>query len=248
MSKSNRTVVVCSNSICDACFHKHSPRTECTHPQLTACKSCFRVNVRSATCTCDHHMYSSPQILRMVGQKSGPFWYVDIQIFDQAFPAMINTSILKCRVNHQLSVWLQITSNGVVDNEATEIIVPITRKDGRIAEVCCDINKPQLEMMELGQQFLKYAGYVLTLGDDTIDSQQSPLAKDPQEVNYVYNLPEGQELRLHLNNNRKFLKQSRVAKIEDWPAESKRVIVRAKHRRSTQDSVVTLYRTFTYRS
>lgn len=234
----NQNLVICSNSICDICFQKHSPRVSCTNSEIIACNSCFRLNVRSSNCTCEHYAYNSPQILRLVGSKSSPFWYVDVQIFDQAFPAMINTSIIKCRISLQLSVWIQMTSNGVVDDDATQILVPISREDGRIAEVKCDINKSQTEMIELGQQYLKYFGYTLTLGNDTINSQTSPIAKHSQEVNFIYNLPEGQDLRNYLNKSRRFLKQSRIAKIDDWAEkpDSKRIILSAKRRRSTQDS------------
>lgn len=234
----NRNLVICSNSVCDVCFQKHSPRTACTSSEIIACKTCFRINVRSSNCTCDHLNYKSAQSLRMVGSTSGPFWYVDIQIFDQPFPAMINTSIFKCRVNHQLSVWIQMTSNDAVDDEASEILVPITCKDGQIAEVQCEIDKTQVEMMELGQQYLKYFGYVLTIGEDTINSQTSTIALHRQEVNYVYNLPEGQALRNHLNKTKRFLKQRRVAKIENWAeeAENRKIVIRTKRRRSTTDS------------
>lgn len=205
--------------------------------KITACRNCFRINVNTDDCTCDHFEYISPQTLRLVGSSAGPLWYIDIQIFDHSFPAMINTSIFKCRINHQMSVWLQMTSNGVVDKEATEISVPVSRKDGRVADVHCDINKPQVELIELGQQYLKYAGYTLTVGEDTIRSHNSPIANDSQEVNYAYNLPLCTDLRIHLNKNKRFLKQRRIAKLPNWPqqADSRKIVVQ-KRRRSSQDS------------
>lgn len=136
-----------------------------------------------------------------------------------------------------MSVWLQMTSNGSVDEEATEISVPISRKDGRIADVHCDVNKPQIDLIELGQQYLKYAGYTVTIGDDTIYSDTSPIANDSQEVNYAYNLPACTDLRTHLNKNKRFLKQRRIAKLPDWPqqTESRRVVL-PKRSRSNQGS------------
>lgn len=70
-----------------------------------------------------------------------------------------------------------------------------------------DIKKPQIDLIELGQQYLKYFGYKLTLGDDTINSQTSPIATNSQQVNYAYNLPTCNDLRTHLNKNKRFLKQ-----------------------------------------
>lgn len=130
-----------------------------------------------------------------------------------------------------------MTFNGSVDEEATEISVPISRKDGRVADVHCDINKPQIDLIELGQQYLKYSGYTLTMGDDTIHSQTSPIANDSQEVNYAYNLPTCTDLRTLLTNNKRFLKQRRSAKLPNWPQQvNARKVVISKRRRSTQDS------------
>lgn len=137
-----------------------------------------------------------------------------------------------------MSVWLQMTSNGMVDDEGTEIMVPFTRKDGRIAEVRCDIQKTQDNMIELGQQYLKYFGYSLTMGEDTIDSRTSPIATDPQEANFVYNMPAGQDLRSHLSKTTRFLKQRRIAKLADWPpkTESRTIVITKRRRSSSQNS------------
>lgn len=173
----------------------------------------------------------------MVGASAGPLWYIDVRIFDQAFPAMINTSIFKCRINHTMSVWLQMTANGNIDEEATEISTPISRTDGRIADVRCEIHKVQSNLIEVGQQYLKYIGYSFTMGPDTIHSNSSPIASDPQEVDYAYNLPTCIDLRSYLNKNRMFLKRRRVASVPEWPLkEDSRTVVINKRRRSSSNS------------
>lgn len=161
------------------------------------------------------------KVLRMAGDSGAPLWYIDIVVFGKAFPALINTSIIRSKINHNFSLWLQLQSKHPIDINATEIILPLS-KDGNIINFICDIFKPQVEIIELGMEYFKHFGYTFTFEGVTIDSDVSPISSHPRETNYVYNLkPRGYTLRQHLIKKRRFLKQKRNVPIANWPPASK---------------------------
>lgn len=232
-----KSLVTKPKALCGHCLIRHSS-SDCPDSKIISCRKCFRLNVRTENCECIQQKYSSPQVFRLVGNETSPKLYVDITAFNQAFPALINTSIVKCRINYKMSVWLQMKSFGTIDEEATELIVPFTRKGNKL-EITCEIYKPQIEAIELGLEYLQIIGYTFTFEGVTINSDSSPIASHPQEVEFAYNLPfRGTELREHLVAKRKFLKKGRIAEIPNWPpqpASNRLVIVRRTKRRRSSD-------------
>lgn len=235
---SNDEIVV--NTLCLNCFHKGHDEEECSKFGVYACINCYRFNVATSACNCNNRKQdSSPQLTRLVGDHIGPYWYIDIKIFDKIVPAMINTSIKRCRINQDLAFWIQSCSNAEINDDA-EIRVPIQRK-GTTYEIRCQVFESESEVMEVGTAFLKYFGFRFTFDFDgvTISSQDSFIASHPSEVEYVYNIPAiGKDLRELLNQKKKFLRKGRVAKPSNWPPKSNgsdRIVIIRRTKPATQN-------------
>ena len=198
------------------CFHcyqsGHSRTTKCTSNGIIACTSCFRLNVFSKKCTCKNLQNgSSQQVLRIVGNKTMHKWYLDITIFDIIMPARINPLIARSQVSQSFANWLQANNHQPHDDTTTIII--ITRRQGRMMRIECDISSSQDEHIQLGMDFMIQIGYTFTMKGVSIVSNNTPVMSNKYETEYVYNLPSvGKDLRNYLNNKRFFLKKGRVIK------------------------------------
>lgn len=211
---SNEEITV--DIICQNCFRLGHIDEECAEFRIQACTKCYRLNVTTSNCNCKNRKQNyPPQLLRLVGDHIGPLWYIDIKILDKIVNALINTSIKRCRINKQLALWLQSSSNESIDSNC-EIRVPIKRK-GTTYVIRCQISESQTELLEVGTAFLKYFGYQFTFDGVTISSQQSFIASSSNEIEYAYNVPAiGKDLREYLNKKRKFLKKGRIMKSTNW--------------------------------
>lgn len=218
-----------SHNLCKDCLTRECTREGiCPQGRIITSKCCHKLNVFTANCNCASRATRPHQCIRLVGDPESPLWYVDLKIFNRSFPALVNTSIRKCRINYHMSMWLQAKSNGVIDEEVTEIIIPF-RRYGRTIDVECEVFKPNTEVIEIGMLFLKTFGYKFTFERVTINSDNSPILSSPYEVEYAYNLsPRGRDLRNYLIEKKRFLKRGRIIKLEDWPptpTSTRRVVV-----------------------
>lgn len=213
MSQQNDYPEVFISKPCPHCFRQGHTKDVCNRFRMIACASCFRLNVVTSKCNCNDRRKPLPlQVPRLVGDHTGPHWYIDLQIFGTIVQAMINTSIKRCSINESLALWVQSKSSRVIDELSEEIRVPIERK-GSSFEIRCQISKIQVEPLEVGTAFLKYFGYQFTFDGTTIDSDKSFIASHPNEIEYVYNVKTfGKDLREYLTKKKTFLKKGRVIK------------------------------------
>lgn len=129
-----------SSKPCFHCYHLgHSPNELCPNDGIIACTKCFRLYVFSKGCNCvNRHLPDPQQVLRLVGKKKAPKWFTDVCINDRLFPAMINTSISRCRVSATFAKWWQSEVISSLDENSTILSVEIKRR-GRRIRVACDI-------------------------------------------------------------------------------------------------------------
>lgn len=198
------------------CFHcyktGHQQTHKCTNKGVIACTSCFRLNTFSNKCNCkDLKRRQAPQVLRIVGDNNSHKWYLDLEIHHQIFPAIVNPTIVRSRVNHTFADWWQSIMRNSVYHDATTIILKTIRKGMSIRIPCEVIN--QHEHIELGMEFMIAVGYNLTMKNVSIDSQHSPILSSKFEADYVYNMPIlGEDLRHYLIAKKHFLKRGRIMK------------------------------------
>lgn len=178
-----------------------------------ACTNCFRLNVLTESCNCQDRCQPQPsQVLRLAGKRSAPRWYVDLNIFNREFAALINPTIERGRVSMNFAKWLRSVSQDSSNSNISIVTFEIARKE-LILEVTCDVSDTQEDEIHIGADLMTFLGYKFTLEDVTIDSTQSYIASTPYEVNYSYNLPgKAEDLRLYLQAKAVFLKQSRITK------------------------------------
>ena len=197
---------------CLTCYQ--SGHTKCTRNSIRACSSCFRLNVLSKRCNCNHpKRRNPPQLLRIVGSRFCHQWYLDVEISDTIIPALVNPSIKRSRVNNTLATWWQSTQRDSVYHDTDTIIIK-TRRQGNTMEIPCDVVYAQNEFIQLGMEFLIAIGYTFTLEGVSISSHHSPILSSPYETDYIYNhSPLGDDLRQYLNQKRFFLKRSRIINV-----------------------------------
>lgn len=180
------------------------------------------------------------QVLRLVGKPKAPRWYTDLYIQDQIVPAMLNTSITRCRVSSKLAIWWKSLNPPKESTDPNIIFLEIQRK-GRRIQMSCDVVS-DLEAgshIQLGTEIMTFLGYTFTMENISIKSKHSPVLTDPYEMEYVYNLPTlGGDLRNYLNNKRHFLKKARIVKkhCTTFKPKTKRIVVLRRSSSSSSES------------
>lgn len=202
-----------SRKPCFQCFERDHLAEDYTTSGPISCSRCFRLNVHTETCNCQDRCQPPPsQVLRLAGKKIAPRWYVDLNIFDREFAALINPTIERGRVSLNFANWLRSVSPYNIRSNANTVTIEITRRT-LILEVTCDISETQEDEIHIGADLMMFLGYKFTMQDVSIDSTQSYIASTPYEINYSYNLPgKAEDLRLYLQAKAVFLKQARTTK------------------------------------
>lgn len=226
------------------CFHcygtDHSTDIKCTRNGIISCTKCFRLNVFTAKCNCQHQNRKTPlQVLRLVGKPSAPRLYVDLRLHDIIVPALLNTALEVSRVNPEFANWWQSISTDSIYRDANTITVETVRK-GLLMKIQCDVIDSQEHFIELGTDFMTAAGFSLTLEGVSVYSEHSPVLSNPHVTEYVYNLRHrGHDLRTYLSRKKFFLKQGRINKPSfKLPKSSQRTVIvrKRKYSRSSSDS------------
>lgn len=223
---------------CFHCYKKGHPSDEkCTRHGLISCTNCFRLNVFTKQCNCrQHHKPSPPQVLRMVGNRRSPRWYVDLYFHEVAIPALLNTTISRCRVNAEFATWYQSHHENSIYQDADTIVIETKRK-GILLQITCDVFNNQKEHIEVGTELMMVCKYQFTLENITIDSELSPVSSSPYETEYVYNLmPRGCDLRTYLNSKKCFLKLGRINKLRLKSSNDRTRVVTARRNRRSESS------------
>lgn len=187
-------------NLCFNCYRQgHNRFEKCPNPFIIACSKCFQINVFTNRCQCQNPDSKFPgQTLRLAGNKKAPKIYIDIEICGFMFHALYNSSISTTRINHDLASWLFDLTELVcddVDRNVNKVQVPIARR-GRQMNLECRIVKYQERPIELGQDYVYHQGFTFKFDDLTIRSRNSPVSTFPDEINFLYNIPElGASLR-----------------------------------------------------
>lgn len=200
------------------CFHcyklGHSSREACPNDGLIACTRCFRTYVFSNGCNCLDKRQPEPcQVLRLIGKPKAPRWFTDLKIRDQTFPAMLNSSISRCRVSSVFANWWNSLKPNKNAQDANMILLEIQRK-GRCIRITCDVTADFEDDLhiQIGTELMTFLGYTLTMENISVKSNHSPVLSTPYEIEYVYNLPTvGVDLRDYLIRKRHFIKKRRTA-------------------------------------
>lgn len=198
------------------CFHcyqlGHPPTEICPNEGIIACTKCFRLYVFSTGCNClNKRRPDPPQVLRLIGKKKAPKWVTDVCINDRYFPALLNTSISRCRVTSMFATWFK-SENSTQSETGDKILSIDIQRKGRRIRVSCDIVEELLDdvHIHLGTELMTFLGYVFTMENISIKSNHSPILSTPFESEYVYNLPSvGEDLRKYLIRKRQFLKKGK---------------------------------------
>lgn len=199
--------------MCLRCFKSDHSSDDCTTYGLISCASCFRLNVLTKTCNCKDFKQPDPaQIIRLAGKQNAPRWFLDLNIHERIFAALVNPSIERGRVNGPFAHWLRVVTGDDVASLSPTLTVNIDRH-GQILQITCDIIKDQEDFIQIGADFMKFLKYTLTMEGCTINSDKSYIAPNPYETNYVYNIPkDGADLRSFLTTKRFFMKSARTLK------------------------------------
>lgn len=125
---------------CFRCYQRdHPPQDDCPNEGLIACTRCFRTYVFSKGCNCLDKRQPEPcQVLRLIGKPKAPRWFTDVKIRDKIFPALLNSSITRCRVSSKFAEWWNSFESSKPSPHNNMIILEIQRK-GRHIQITCDI-------------------------------------------------------------------------------------------------------------
>lgn len=156
---------------CFRCYQlSHSTRERCPNNGLISCTRCFRANVFTNGCNCLDKKQPEPcQVLRFIGNPKSPRWFTDLKIHDQIVPAMINTSITRCRVSVTFAKWWNSYNSSNKTNDQTMILLAITRKERQIQIPCDVINNLEENIhIEIGTELMTFLKYTFTMENITI--------------------------------------------------------------------------------
>lgn len=199
---------------CKRCLQSNHDFEECPYPhEIVNCEGCIRLNVLSPECNCnDYTRPPPPQVLRMCGKKQSPKWYIDLNINNRRFVALLNPTLDRGTVSKAFALWLQSQGNDGTELKEGSIKVNIKR-NGRMLQITCDILHEQVVHIQIGGDFMKYLKYKFTMEGITLDSEHSYVASSPYDLNYGYNIPKiGEDLRDYLKTKAFFLKKARTIK------------------------------------
>lgn len=198
---------------CFQCYNPDHASEECTSHGPISCSRCFRLNVLTESCNCQDRCEPPPsQVLRLAGKKIAPRWYVDLNVNNREFAALINPTIERGQVSLGFAKWLRSVSKNNSNSSSDTVTFEITRKE-LILEITCDVSEHQTDEIHIGADLMMFLGYKFSMEDVSIDSNQSYIASSPYEVNYAYNLPgKAKDLRLYLQAKAIFLRQTRTIK------------------------------------
>lgn len=153
-------------------------------------------------------MPEPPKELRLVGDRRAPRPYIDVQIAKRTFQAVLSTGSENSSINQKVLEWVKAKFPNAHDEMVNYIEIPIEMNDV-ITTVECLINSSQKDDLQLGTHFLSFHDFQFIFNGIVLDSSQSPISLNRNEVSFVYNLPEHQHLRQYLRRRAFFLRPDR---------------------------------------
>lgn len=188
------------DKLCIRCFcigHRREDGCGSNEPHI-ACSQCFRMNIFSQNCVCSNCFKTLSQkgmTLRLSDGKC-PRPYIDVIFGGRIIPALINTSSYRSSINLEA---LELINAERRLAELSEFTYPGTleykiRRRNRTLTLLFTINATQPQLLKVGMQFLMRSGFALTIDRVTI-SQRSAVTTNPYTIDFLYNRPQGYQLR-----------------------------------------------------
>lgn len=194
--------------ICRHCYQTDHMRRVCNEVSIVACSICYKLNVFTTWC-CERKNRKEitdqvHQVLRFAGNPV-PRIFIDVNILFKNIPALINTGLTRSVIDYSLARYIRGFDAFTEDDwlkTATGMKVPIRL---RRVEHYIDCRIRNLEPgihLELGMDFLMLLPFRLTFDNITLNTKANWATTHHEEINYVYNMPRGYELRkwLHKHN------------------------------------------------
>lgn len=196
----NQTRTLLKPKLCVRCFemgHWRGPNCKSINPNM-ACGKCFRMNFFAIDCP---HCAKNPTVgvkdgmtLRLCGQVQ-PRLFIDVIFGGKTFPALINTSIYRSRINLEaLAIINEERRHANLSKIRPSGLINYTiRRRRRELNLSFVIKPNQREMVIVGMDFLFKTGFSLTIDRVTI-TQRSAVTKSPTTIDFLYNRPQGSQL------------------------------------------------------
>lgn len=189
-------------NLCLRCFHfGHRRGPQCRNDPLVACGKCYRAYIFTTDCSCDN----SPRqemTLRMVSGANHPRPVIDVTIGIKTYEAFINMSVERTTISPEVVAHINkcnelINVPRVANAETIEFSVRRRYRQAVLQLKVCDL---QTEPVILGMDYFMAIGFDLTIDRVTIN-QRSPVLTCPKTIDFIYNQPEGRDLRTWLQQN-----------------------------------------------
>lgn len=206
------------------CLHCYGlgHRRPCSEPGILACSRCFTLNRFTVSCNCrnKHEQFVKPpgQLYRMAGDPAKPLFYMDIMIVFRRFEAQVSNGQTTSTINHHLAKWLEELTELVddeVEHDDQHMVVPINHR-GDTIRILCKVVRYQEQEIILGTDYQMKKGFSSTMDRITL-TQDSIVLSHPREIQYVYNLPQGEPLRRFIRTHGGALRSSRIYELQNWP-------------------------------
>lgn len=195
------------NKICLRCFqsgHWRGVDCESRDPKV-ACGSCFRMNYFSIDCPhCKQkgdETFSDGMTLRLSDHPQ-PRPYIDVIFGNKTYPALINTSIFRSRINLDVLTIIneERLQEGQHEIRVNGLVTHTIRRRHREFNLVFAIRPKQRKPIIVGMDFLFKTGFSLTVDRVSIN-QRSAVTKTPTTIDFLYNRPQGSHLSRWLQNN-----------------------------------------------
>ncbi|KAL5276764.1 hypothetical protein ACFFRR_002157 [Megaselia abdita] len=140
----------------------------------------------------------------MVAGIAHPRPVIDVTVGIRTYEAFINMSIERSRINLEVLHHIQdcnrminVSNDDFIDNEPIEF--PVRRRH-RQAVLKLEIHITQIESIILGMDYFMVMGFNFIMDRVSIN-QRSPVLTCPKTIDFIYNHPEGKDLREWLQEN-----------------------------------------------
>lgn len=215
-----------ARNICLRCFqfgHRKGPH--CRNDPLVTCGKCYRAYIFTTDCSCERST-KEDMTLRLVAGTIHPRPVIDVTVGIKTFEAFINMSIERTTINLDVLRHINECNRMInVPNVANQELVeyPIRRRY-RQAILQLQIHEHQNDPIILGMDYFMIMGFDLTTDRVTIN-QRSPVLACSKTVDFLYNRPEGSNLRTWLEENNRPMYQEYQKEEQPQIQEEQRVFI-----------------------
>lgn len=193
--------------VCRRCYSTGHHRRFCNGIPTVACSICFRLNVFTSDCChpgAKKDIGGEVQVFRFCGGPI-PRLFIDVSVFTNYVPALVNTGLIRSRINFKLADLLKRFQKFGDDQNClitfSGIAVPIYC-NGNLVWLDCETSRlaPTIHL-ELGMDYLTKCPFELKLYSVSLNSEKHWVTRHNEEFGYVYNHPRGIQLRRFLSKH-----------------------------------------------